>query len=85
MRKSITTGNFARFFKLYRDAPNMSGYMIDIFIDKYRVLALQKMALAQVTTNIETGFISHLLAFDNHNEAISFLTGLGNTISHFFL
>lgn len=46
VRKSLSTGNFGRFFKLYRDAPNMSGYMMDIFIDKYRVLALQKMALA---------------------------------------
>lgn len=77
MRKALTSGNFGRFFKLYRDAPNMGGYMMDIFIEKYRILALQKLSLAYVAVNIELGYLSLLLAFDNLAEADKFLTGLG--------
>lgn len=40
VRKSLSSGNYGRFFKLYRVAPNMSGYLMDVFIDKHRVLAL---------------------------------------------
>ena len=40
VRKSLSSGNYGRFFKLYRVAPNMSGYMMDVFIEKHRILAL---------------------------------------------
>ena len=51
--------------------------MMDIFIEKYRILALQKLSLAYVAVNIELGYLSLLLAFDNLTEADKFLTGLG--------
>lgn len=53
VRKSLASGNFGRFFKLYRTAPNMGGYLMDVFIEKYRVLSLQKMAIAYVAANID--------------------------------
>jgi hypothetical protein len=40
VRKCLASGNFGRFFKLYRDAPNMGGYMMDVFIDKIRTISL---------------------------------------------
>lgn len=40
VRKSLALGNYGRFFKLYRIAPNMSPYLMDIFIDKHRILCL---------------------------------------------
>jgi len=40
IRKALTMGNYARFFKLYREAPNMTGSLIDVFIDKLRVMCL---------------------------------------------
>ena len=64
----------------------MGGYLMDVFIEKYRVLALQKMVLAYVVVNIELGYLSHTLAFDSVGEAEKFLTtGLGKyTSAHFF-
>lgn len=40
VRKALASGNFGRFFKLYRNAPNMGGYLMDVFIDKHRILSL---------------------------------------------
>lgn len=41
---AVTTGNYHRFFKLYEDAPNMSGYIMDHFVERERVAALQKIS-----------------------------------------
>jgi len=40
VRNALVMGNYARFFKLYRVAPNHGKALIDVFIDKLRVLAL---------------------------------------------
>jgi hypothetical protein len=65
VRKSLASGNYARFFKLYRTAPNMGGYLMDVFIEKYRVLALQKIALAYMAVNMELNYLCNILAFDS--------------------
>lgn len=46
VRKALASGNYGRFFKLYKDAPNMGFYLIGIFIDKHRIICLQKLAFA---------------------------------------
>lgn len=40
VRKSLSTGNYGRFFKLYNNAPNMGGFLMEIFIEKHRILCL---------------------------------------------
>lgn len=40
VRKSLASGNYGRFFKLYLSAPNMSHYLMDIFIEKHRIICL---------------------------------------------
>lgn len=69
VRKALASGNFGRFFKLYTSAPNMGGYLMDVFIDKYRVLTLQKIVLAYVAVNIDMAYLSLLLAFDDVSQA----------------
>jgi hypothetical protein len=56
----------------------MGGYLMDVFIERYRVMSLQKIALAYIAGNIEMGYLSLLLAFDEQSEGETFLTGLGN-------
>ena len=33
VRKALATGNYGRFFKLYKMAPKMCGYLMEVFID----------------------------------------------------
>jgi len=65
VRKSLAQGNFGRFFKLYKSAPNMAGSLIDVFIDKIRILALQKLAVGYMATNVDVAYLAQLLAFDD--------------------
>lgn len=46
VRKSLASGNYARFFKLYLSAPNMGTYLMEIFIEKHRIMCLQKLCFA---------------------------------------
>jgi hypothetical protein len=53
VRKALASGNYGRFFKLYLSAPNMGTYLMEIFIDKHRILCLQKLSFANQNSNLE--------------------------------
>jgi hypothetical protein len=40
VRCSLAKQNYSQFFKLYEDAPNMGGYLMDQFVGRERVEAL---------------------------------------------
>lgn len=40
VRSSLATGNYHRFFVLYKTAPNMGGYLMDQFCERERVQSL---------------------------------------------
>ena len=40
VRKSLASGNYARFFKRYQSAPNMGTFLMEIFIEKHRIMCL---------------------------------------------
>jgi hypothetical protein len=63
----------------------MGSYLMDVFIEKHRVLCLRELAMAYAATNIHLGYLAILLAFDKENELETLLTGLGKLIfAHFF-
>ena len=80
IRDSLAQGNYARFFKLYRNAPNMGSSLIDVFIDKLRLIALQKLAVGYLATNIDLGFLANLLAFDDQAQCEKFLLEQGKQL-----
>jgi hypothetical protein len=77
VRKALAQGNYGRFFKLFRIAPNMGRHLMDIFLAKHRILCLTRLALAYIATNVEVNYLGHLLAFDSPKECEVFLNGLG--------
>lgn len=81
VRHALSQGNFGRFFKLYRDAPNMGASLIDVFIDKIRVLSLRNLAVGFVATGLELSYLSRTLAFENQEEAEKFLKETGCIIT----
>ena len=48
VRNALVTGNYAAFFRLHGDAPNMGSYLLDGMLLRQRVLALTKMTKACV-------------------------------------
>lgn len=46
VRASLAQGNYHRFFQLYHTAPNLSGYLMDLFLERERLSTLQKLCKA---------------------------------------
>lgn len=44
VRSSLVEGNHHRFFQLYTDAPNMNAYIMDHFVERERIRALQVLS-----------------------------------------
>ena len=72
-RNALSQCNYARFFKLYRDAPGKGAALIDVFIDKIRTQCLQKLVVGFIATNIELNYLAMLLAFTSTKELEQFL------------
>jgi hypothetical protein len=77
VRRAIAQGNYGRFFKLCQTAPNMGVHLMDIFIDKHRIMCLQRMALASQNSPLELARLANILAFDDTASLIRFLTDIG--------
>lgn len=50
----------------------MGTFMMDIFIEKHRILCLIRTAMAYMATNIDLGYLTQLLAFDSNKETEGF-------------
>ncbi|KAJ1954044.1 hypothetical protein EC988_002646, partial [Linderina pennispora] len=72
VRAAWASGNYHRFFELYRIAPNMGVFLMDHFADRERCAALRTMCKAYRPT-IRVSFVTHELAFSSTRKCLKFL------------
>ena len=46
VRSALALGNYHRFFQLYLDTPNMGAYLMDMFVARERLAALEAVCKA---------------------------------------
>ncbi|KAI8976199.1 SAC3/GANP/Nin1/mts3/eIF-3 p25 family-domain-containing protein [Pilobolus umbonatus] len=72
VRSSLAKKNYHRFFRLYEEAPNMGGYLMDQFVDRERIEALIVICKAY-KMGLSLSYIATELSFDSIDYLIEFL------------
>jgi len=67
VRASVSINDYYTFFKLYADAPDMAGYLMDQFLDRQRIRALATLTKVY-RPSIPTTFIASQLGFAGTGE-----------------
>ncbi|XP_014243221.1 leukocyte receptor cluster member 8 homolog isoform X1 [Cimex lectularius] len=77
--KAWLIGSFHKIFKLYKTAPRMSSYLMDLFMLRERTLAL-KVIVKAYRPSIPVDFLRSELAFETDSELEEFLTSFGGLV-----
>ncbi|WBW72896.1 SAC3/GANP/THP3 family protein, LENG8-like protein [Schizosaccharomyces osmophilus] len=72
VRSAIATADYYKFFQLYLSAPNMGGYLMDLFVERERVNAMYMISKAY-RPSVPVDFIANTLAFEDMDECRNFL------------
>ncbi|KAJ4989914.1 THP3-like protein [Stagonosporopsis vannaccii] len=71
VRSALALSNYHKFFRLYLEAQNLGGYLMDLFIERERLAALANMSRAYISITLR--FLTDELAFDNDEACREFL------------
>jgi hypothetical protein len=90
VRSSLALGNYHKFFRLYLQAQNMGGHLMDMFLERERLVALaniskgyveQSLPVSRLTKysymNVTLRFLTDELAFENDEDCREFIVSHG--------
>ncbi|CAO3664159.1 unnamed protein product [Rhizopus stolonifer] len=75
VRSCLVKGNYHKFFRLYEEAPNMGGYLMDQFANRERIEAL--IVICKSYTSVPLSYIAKELSFDTIKRLVKFLNENG--------
>ncbi|XP_073272901.1 SAC3 family protein A-like [Primulina huaijiensis] len=61
---AVTSGNYVTFFRLYKTAPNISTFFMDLYVEKMRYAAVKCMCRSYRPT-VPISYIAQILSFIN--------------------
>ena len=76
VRRAVQSDNFVRFFKLYKETPNLGNFLLDLMLYSWRLQAAIKIVKSYKPT-VELSYVSKLLGFPNVGECEDFLKEAG--------
>lgn len=80
VHRALLSDNFTAFFRLYVGAPNMSAYLMDLFLDQVRRAAYRILAKA-CRPSVPLAWLQAQLAFEELAECADFMRAQGGTLS----
>ncbi|KAL3652022.1 hypothetical protein CASFOL_001703 [Castilleja foliolosa] len=64
VRSAVTSGNYVMFFRLYRTAPNLNTFLMDLYAEKMRYAAVKCITRSYRPT-VPVSYLSQILGFAN--------------------
>ncbi|KAL8051472.1 hypothetical protein ABFX02_06G150200 [Erythranthe guttata] len=64
VRRAVTSGNYVMFFRLYKTAPNLNTFLMDLYVEKMRYAAVKCMSRSYRPT-VPVSYLSQILGFTN--------------------
>lgn len=68
VRSAVSFGNYYRLFQLYKNAPNLGGYIMDTWIQRERLYAC-KVMFKGIRPALPLNYVTDILVFDNEFES----------------
>ncbi len=76
VRRAVLSNDYSLFFQLYRNAPNMSAYLMDFYLDRMRTIALEIICTAY-RPSVSPSFLQELMVFSSPQQCMKFLREVG--------
>lgn len=79
VRQAVQTDNYYRFYRLYKQTPNLGNCILDLMIETWRLLTVQKLARVY-KPKLEVAFIADCLQLQSEQECADFLASIGGIV-----